>query len=103
MTASRKAAPTGSPSHPTIAPIALDIAGAAKLLGVSERLLYGLRARQDFPRARELSTGVKRYIVNELIAWLVEQPVAQITPEPAQLSARRFRDGKLVNGREAQQ
>ena len=98
MTASRRAP---SPSQPTIAPIAYDIAGVAKLLGVSERLVYGLRARDDFPRARELSAGVKRYILDELIAWLAAQPVARIAPEPAQLSARRFRDGKLVNAREA--
>lgn len=75
-------------------PLAVDAAGAAAVLGISERLFYDLRKRPGFPAPRELSPGVKRYLLAELHEWLVAQPVAPVAAEPGQLVGRRYRDGK---------
>jgi predicted DNA-binding transcriptional regulator AlpA len=75
----------------------VDVAGAALVLGVSERQFYELRKREDFPRARRLSERVSRYVVSELLAWLTEQPVSDDRAEPPQLARGRvYRNGRLV-------
>lgn len=80
-----------------LASYAVDIVGAALVLGISERQLYELRKREGFPKARWLSARVSRYLVSELVAWLAEQPVCAAAAEPAQLARGRFyRSGRLV-------
>jgi len=77
---------------------AVDFAGAALVLGVSERQFYELRKREGFPRARWLSERVSRYLVSELVAWLAEQPACRDVAEPPQLARGRvYRDGRLVS------
>ena len=77
---------------------AVDVAGAALVLGVSERQFYELRKRDGFPRARWLSERVSRYLVSELVAWLAEQPACRDVAEPPQLARGRvYRDGRLVS------
>ena len=77
---------------------AVDVAGAALVLGVSERQFYELRKREGFPRARWLSERVSRYLVSELVAWLAEQPPCRDAAEPPQLARGRvYRDGRLVS------
>lgn len=81
---------------------AVDVAGAALVLGVSERQFYELRKREDFPRARRLSERVSRYLVSELLAWLTEQPLSDDRAEPPQLARGRvYRNGRLVSTGEA--
>ncbi|HUL63035.1 MAG TPA: hypothetical protein VLW55_00320 [Burkholderiaceae bacterium] len=76
---------------------AVDVAGAAVVLGVSERQFYELRKREGFPTARWLSERVSRYLVSELIGWLAEQPACRDVAEPPQLARGRvYRDGRLV-------
>jgi len=77
---------------------AVDLAGAALVLGVSERQFYELRKRDGFPRARWLSERVSRYLVSELVTWLAEQPACRDVAEPSQLARGRvYRDGRLVS------
>ena len=76
---------------------AVDVAGAALVLGISERQFYELRKREGFPTARWLSERVSRYLVSELIGWLAEQPACRDVAEPPQLARGRvYRDGRLV-------
>lgn len=82
-----------------LTPIAVDIAGVAELLGVGERFAYELRSRPGFPAPRELSPGVRRYLLSELHEWLAAQPVAPVASEPTQLVGRRYRDGKPTSTR----
>ena len=77
---------------------AVDVAGAALVLGVSERQFYELRKRNGFPKARCLSERVSRYLVSELLAWLADQPASLEASEPRQLARGRvYRVGQLVN------
>jgi predicted DNA-binding transcriptional regulator AlpA len=76
----------------------VDVAGAALVLGVSERQFYELRKRNGFPKARCLSERVSRYLVSELLAWLADQPASLEAAEPQQLARGRvYRGGRLVN------
>jgi len=76
---------------------AVDVVGAALVLGISERQFYELRKREGFPKARWLSERVSRYLVSELVAWLAEQPVCAAAAEPAQLARGRvYRSGRPV-------
>ncbi len=77
---------------------AVDVAGAALVLGVSERQFYELRKRTGFPKARCLSERVSRYLVSELLTWLADQPASLDAAEPQQLARGRvYRGGRLVN------
>jgi predicted DNA-binding transcriptional regulator AlpA len=80
-------------------PLAVDISGVSELLSVSERTVYAFRARPGFPEAVELSPGIRRYLVSDLIAWLCAQPRAAVASEPPQLAARRYRNGQRVEPR----
>jgi predicted DNA-binding transcriptional regulator AlpA len=83
-----------------LASYAVDVVGAALVLGISERQFYELRKREGFPKARRLSARVSRYLVSELVAWLAEQPVCAAVAEPEQLARGRvYRGGRLVASR----
>lgn len=80
-----------------VSPVGLDVSQAAQLIGVGVSTFYGLR-RDDpsFPAPREIAPNVARYLAHELLAWLDSRPKVERAPEPAQLSGRRYRDGRLV-------
>jgi len=114
ITSNKESGPDGPPSRSALAVLArislqtgvraqlashaVDVAGAALVLGVSERQFYELRKRAGFPKARSLSERVSRYLVSELLAWLADQPANLEASEPPQLARGRvYRDGRLVN------
>lgn len=81
-------------------PVAVSVAGAARLLGVSERAVYAMRKARGFPEARLLSPRAPRFLVAELIEWAAKQPAANLHNEPPQLTLGRvFKSGKQVQPR----
>ena len=81
-------------------PVAVNVAGAARLLGVSERAVYTMRKTPGFPQARLLSPRAPRFLVAELIDWAAKQPPANLRNEPPQLARGRvFKSGKQVHAR----
>lgn len=80
--------------------MALTRSELAAELSVSERHTYTLGLCHGFPKPRQLSASgskpILRWVRIELEEWLRAQPSAAVVPEPAQLTARRFRDGKLI-------
>ncbi len=84
-------------------PVAVSVAGAARLLGVSERAVYAMRKVPGFPQARLLSPRAPRFLVAELIEWAAKQPAANLHKEPPQLTRGRvFKSGKQVRARSVQ-
>ncbi len=87
-----RAAPDTSP------PVAVSVAGVARLLGISERAVYALRKCPHFPKARLLSPRAPRFLVTELVQWASAQPGVSAHHEPAQLTRGRvFKSGKHIN------
>jgi predicted DNA-binding transcriptional regulator AlpA len=81
-------------------PVAVSVAGAARLLGVSERAVYAMRKAPGFPQARLLSPRTPRFLVAELIEWAAKQPTANLQNEPPQLARGRvFKSGKQAHAR----
>jgi predicted DNA-binding transcriptional regulator AlpA len=81
-------------------PVAVSVAGAARLLGVSKRAVYAMRKAPGFPQARLLSPRTPRFLVAELIEWAAKQPAANLHNEPPQLTRGRvFKSGKQVRAR----
>ena len=78
-------------------PVAVSVAEAARLLGVSERAIYVMRKSPGFPQARLLSPRAPRFLVAELLEWAARQPGANTRHEPPQLARGRiFKSGQLV-------
>jgi predicted DNA-binding transcriptional regulator AlpA len=92
-----------SPSSPMATPephppVAVSVAGVARLLGISERAVYALRKCPNFPRARLLSPRAPRFLVTEIVQWASAQPGVNAHQEPAHLTRGRvFKSGKEVN------
>src|SRR5687767_6327835 len=88
----RSIAPSAEARSPLIA---VDAAKAAQLLDVSKRFFHELRKRPGFPSGRALGRAV-RWNPDQLKEWFLSLPAAERRDEPAQLQARRFRDGKPI-------
>lgn len=52
----------------------LGIVEIAQLLGIGKRSAYELVARPDFPRGRQLSPRLRRWLCTEVEAWCHRQP-----------------------------
>ena len=77
--------------------VAVSVADAARLLGISERAVYALRKCPNFPKARLLSPRAPRFLVTELVQWASAQPGVSTHCEPPQLTQGRvFKSGKEV-------
>lgn len=84
---------------PEVQPVGLDVAQAAQLIGCGQTTFHRLRREPGFPAAREVASGVNRWISDELIEWLKARPAVTPKPEPERLRTRRYRAGQLVEGR----
>lgn len=70
--------------------VALSAAQAAQFLNVSERQFHKLRLNPAFPSARFIGTR-KRWVAEELVAYIKALPAAQKQAEPEQLRQSRKR------------
>jgi prophage regulatory protein len=63
-------------------PMALDIHGVAKTLGLSKSTVQNLVRKKEFPPSRLLSDHRTGWITAEVAAWLAQRPPSDLLPPP---------------------